>query len=676
MSSPSGLPKPYHAAWPLAIGVVGLDYMSTLGYVPSIAFDAAGRLAPLVCLAVVAVTLLGALPVYCYLAGRSPSGQGGIALIEKLIPGWFGKTLLLFVLGFAAADLIFTRTFSTADAAEHLIHGPHPQLQDTLNRLGQHWDANKGDAPDAVKKFSAKYTSRQFVVTVGLLIAGTVIGLIFIRGFQRSFIRLAIVTTGLYMLLTGLIVGAGLYKLAENPDRFEAWWSAVEAGDWQAKHATHTGDAPASHREIAAASARLFPHAALGLSGFEMAMLLMPLILGRPDDGQDRPRGRIRNTRKLLFVSAILMGISLVGSSLVTTIFIPPEAFRIDGQAQNRALAYLAHGGRLEGFAEGETLAPILGLSFGTVYDLTTVWILCLAGVGVGITLAKLVPPYLQKLGMEFEWSKKIGAMTMIFVVIKLVVTVFYSAGVDEQRSAYTMSVLVVFTAASFSSVLDAWKSRSWMTILFLPALLVFGTSTVRTVIDRPSGLWITLAFIGIVLVISIATRAYRSTELRFRGFEFDTDESRIEFEKLKTADFPILVPHRPGQHTLAQKEVEIRSSHRIPAEMPVVFVVADLGDPSDFFQLPLIRVCREEGRVVIQVSRCVSIAHTIAAIAIEMSRVGVAPEIHFGWSDENPITANLHFVMFGHGNVPWIVYRIVRAAPLPDNQRPRVMIG
>src|SRR5271166_4231543 len=108
--------------WWLVLGLVGLDYFSSLAYLPSMAVEAAGKLAPLAALAVVVATLFGALPVYLYVVGRSPNGTGATGLLERLVHGWHGKLLVLIVLGFVATDFVITRSLSLADAAVHLIH--------------------------------------------------------------------------------------------------------------------------------------------------------------------------------------------------------------------------------------------------------------------------------------------------------------------------------------------------------------------------------------------------------------------------------------------------------------------------------------------------------------------------------------------------------------------------
>src|SRR5438105_3352771 len=126
---------PSHWLWVLCL--LGVDYFSTLAYQPSITFQAAGRLAPLATVVVVLVTLLCALPVYCYVAGRSAHGQGSIALLEQVVHGWRGKTLVLGLLGFAATDFVMIKTLSLADAAEHVVHNSYFESGHTLQHMAQ-----------------------------------------------------------------------------------------------------------------------------------------------------------------------------------------------------------------------------------------------------------------------------------------------------------------------------------------------------------------------------------------------------------------------------------------------------------------------------------------------------------------------------------------------------------
>src|SRR5438045_2079603 len=102
--------------WGLVLCLVGIDYFSTLAYLPSLANEAAGPLAPLAAAGVVAVTLLLALPAYLYVVGRSSDGRGATGLMQKSITGWRGKFLILVMMGFVAADFIITRSLSTSDA--------------------------------------------------------------------------------------------------------------------------------------------------------------------------------------------------------------------------------------------------------------------------------------------------------------------------------------------------------------------------------------------------------------------------------------------------------------------------------------------------------------------------------------------------------------------------------
>ena len=156
----------------------------------------------------------------------------------------------------------------------------------------------------------------------------------------------------------------------------------------------------------------VFPKLALGLSGFETGVVVMPLVRGIGLEG------RIHNTRKLLTAAALIMSFLLFASSIATTLLIPPEEFRPEtdtmeaGSANGRALAYLAH--------------DYLGDGFGTFYDISTISILWFAGSSALAGLLNIVPRYLPRYGMAPEWARATRPLVVVFTLICFVVTILF----------------------------------------------------------------------------------------------------------------------------------------------------------------------------------------------------------------------------------------------------------
>ncbi len=566
---PNTAPTTHHKSfWLWVMCLTGVDYFSTLAYQPSIAFENAGLLAPFATVVLVCVTLFGALPVYRYVAGKSFDGQGSIGMLAHLVSGWPGKVLILTLLGFAATDFVLTKTLSAADAAEHLVSNPiWPFKSDDLSVIDR----------------------QRLFVTMGLLV---LLGAVYLRGF-REVIGLAVVIVGAYMVLNAVVIGTGLVYLAEHSDKFSHWADHVENGQW---YLEHRPVANGGFLSVVVISLLLFPRLALGLSGFETGVAVMPVVKG--DDGEDpkHPSGRIRNTRRMLVTAAAVMSVYLLGSSLVVSTIIEPRdlvTYDAAGQplpdtgkkppAADRALAYIAHG-------EGpEKIAPFCGPIFGTAYDIATVVILWFAGASAMAGLLNLVPQYLPRYGMAPEWARALRPLVILFTIINLGVTWIFDASVKAQSDAYATGVLVLITSACVATVIDRWRTRAdrpWIVRVpwgfgLITAVFVYTTGDV--IIGKPAGIKIASFFIVSILATSIISRVARARELRFQGFSMPDTKSRLLWDTIKHLGLSVLVPHRPGRRSLESKEATIRKEHRIPPDVMVVFVEVELADPSEF---------------------------------------------------------------------------------------------
>ena len=627
-----GLDEQEHARhpthpWYLVLWLTGVDYFSTLGYQPGFALLAAGVLSPLATALLVAVTLLGALPVYSQVARRSYAGQGSIAMLENLLPGWGGKVFVLVLLGFAATDFVITMTLSAADAAQHAIENPylHPYL---------------GEA--------------RVAVTIGLL---ALLAVVFLKGFLEA-IGLAAVVAIPYLGLNLAVLGRGVVELARQPELLENWRNALAArGDWTA---------------LLLAAAFAFPKLALGMSGFETGVSVMPLVAGNGGAPAGPPLGRIRATGKLLLAAAAIMSVFLLASSFVASLLIPPADYQPGGPASGRAIAFLAH--------------RLLGPTFGTVYDISTILILWFAGASAMAGLLNLVPRYLPRFGMAPRWVAYHRPLVLVLFAVDVIVTLIFDANVDKQGSAYATGVLALMLSAAVAVALALWReSRGrdpaaggarpplWLSGYFWLISGVFAFTLIDNVIERPDGVIISSIFILVILGIGAASRSRRSTELRVAELTFADEPSAALWPSLCRRKVNLAPLREFCPRARAAKAAEIRRHYAIDG--PIAFVHVSLLDNRSEFLAPLqIRATRDDGNYLIEVTGAIAIANTIAYVSELIDPL----RIFLGLTRQNLMKQSLRFLIWGEGETGLLVYTILLRywewTP-EDDVRPRIFL-
>ncbi|MFI6458570.1 amino acid transporter [Streptosporangium amethystogenes] len=604
-------PHKKHTWWQVMC-LTGVDYFSTLGYQPGIAALAAGALSPLATLLLVILTLFGALPVYRRVAEESPHGQGSIAMLEKLAPQWWGKLFVLALLGFAATDFVITMTLSAADATAHILENPF--------------------VPDFL-------SGRRVLVTLVLL---ALLGGVFLMGFSEA-IGIAVVLVGVYLVLNAIVVAVAVTHVLDAPNLVIDWQHALTT--------TYT-----SPMAMIGLSLLVMPKLALGLSGFETGVAVMPIVKG---DVQ----ARIKGTKRLLTSAAIVMSVFLIFSSLVTTVLIPEKEFEEGGKASGRALAFLAHG--------------FLGDWFGTLYDVSTIAILWFAGASAMAGLINLVPRYLPRYGMAPDWTRAVRPLVLVFSAIGFAITIIFDADVEAQGGAYATGVLVLILSASVAVTLSAWR-RGQTRLMggFSAVSAVFAFTLVDNVFERPDGVKIAFFFIVAIIVTSLISRTTRSTELRVTEVTYDPLAEQFVNGACGEVHLIANEPHERDQAEYHEKLREQWLNHRLRSSEQVMFVEVTVVDASEFETELVVHGEERFGHRILRFESP-TVPNSLAALLLDLrDRTGRIPHIYFHWTEGNPVAAMLRYLLFGGGDVPPMTREVLRQAEPDITRRPHVHVG
>ena len=605
----------------MVVCLTGVDLFSSLGYAPGIAQQAAGEAAPIATLVLVLVMLFGALPVYRRVANESPLGQGSIAMLERLLPFWRGKFFVLALLGFAATDFVITITLSAADAAAHLVENPI---------------------------FKPYIGGQNMLVTLVLI---TILGAVFLKGFTEA-ISIAVGLTVVYLTLNAVVIVKGLAEVSRHSSVVHHWSLSLHAQRGSDPH-------------VLLYALIVFPALALGMSGFETGVAVMPLVKGNLSDTDEVLTGRIRNTRRLLTSAAVIMSIYLIGSAVVCTWLIPSSAFANGGPANGRALAYLAH--------------LYLGNGFGTAYDLSSAAILWFAGASAMAGLLNLIPRYLPRYGMAPNWAGATRPLVVVITAVSFFITWIFNASADAQGNAYATGVLVLITSAAIAVALAARRARQkyWF-VGFLVSAAIFAYTTGTNIHDRPDGIYIASCFIASIVAVSLLSRFVRSFELRITEIEFDESAKRYLRDAARRGIR--IVAHDPDlgeAEEYRDKVHQIMKDNDVPNAGDLIFLEVTLGDPSDFeAKLEVHGSIKHDLYRVLSV-RAPSVPNAIGAILLSIRETtGVIPHIYFEWTEGNPAINFLRFLLFGAGEVAPVTREVLRRAEPDRDQRPHLHVG
>jgi hypothetical protein len=332
----------------------------------------------------------------------------------------------------------------------------------------------------------------------------------------------------------------------------------------------------------------------------------------------------------------------LILSSFVTTMLISQADYRIGGKASGRAIAFLAH--------------KYMGTAFGTVYDVSTILILGLAGASAMAGLLHVIPRYLPRFGMAPRWASLSRPLVLVLFAIDIIITLVFRANVEAQSGAYATGVLVLILSAAFAATLASWRERRYLLSAYCAILcIVFLYTLVDNCLERPDGLIIGAIFTVLLIAACMLSRSLRSVELRITEGYFSDLESWELGPELRGKKVH-LIPMKDSSAASRQKKREEIAKH-YNVKGPFFFVHVNLLDNRSEFTAPLEALIRKEGSDYYgEIRGAIAIANSLAFVSECIDPISV----FIGLTRRDLMAQALRYIVFGEGETGLMVYTIL----------------